>query len=245
MPPICSSAAATAWRDRLMTADDSYQRQSPKTEGLADGRLDAPAAQRNCTHICTVLTRHLAGLTGDALEIGSGTGQHVVAFAAALPGLAWWPSDPSAEHRNSIEAWRHHSGHANVHPALNIDAAAADWGLGGEGRPGAGGLAALVCINVLHIAPWTVGEGVLRGAGRYLRPDGRLAFYGPFAKDGTHTSESNATFDATLRAKDPSWGVRDMNDVAAAAVRAGLDLIDTVPMPANNFTLVFAPASRP
>lgn len=245
MRPIWSSAAATAWRDRLMTADGTYQRQSPKTEGLADGRLDAPAAQRNCAPICAVLTRHLAGLTGDALEIGSGTGQHVVAFAAALPDLTWWPSDPSAEHRDSVEAWRRHAGHANVRPVLDINAATADWGLGGDGCPGAGGLAALVCINVLHITPWAVGEGVLQGAGRYLRPDGRLAIYGPFAKDGAHISESNATFDAALRAKDPSWGVRDMRDVAEAAARAGLELVDTVPMPANNVTLVFAPVSQP
>jgi hypothetical protein len=101
-------------------------------------------------------------------------------------------------------------------------------------------LLAILSINVLHISPWGVTENLLAGAGRRLAPDGRLFVYGPFRRDGVHTAPSNAAFDASLRAQDPAWGVRDTRDVAAVAERCGLRIAATVPMPANNFTLVIA-----
>src|SRR5690606_25667667 len=146
---------------------------------------------RNHGPIAGVLARHLASATGDVVEIGSGTGQHVAAFAAAFPGLVWWPSDPNPAHRTSIEAWRRASGAANIMPAVAIDAAA-DWRLGQPGMPPDRDLAAVLCVNVLHISPWTTALGLMAGAGRHLGPGGLLFVYGPFTRDGAHTAASNA-----------------------------------------------------
>jgi hypothetical protein len=206
-------------------------------------RLDAPAFHRNHRAISAVLARHLDAVTGDAVEIGSGSGQHVAAFAAAFPGLVWWPSDPLSAHRASIDAWRLEAGAANIMPAVAIDAAA-DWRLGGEGMPPGRDLAAIVCINVLHVAPWAVAEGLLTGAGRYLARHGRLFIYGPFTRDGIHTAPSNAAFDASLRATDPTWGVRDVGRIEMVARDRGLRLLEIAEMPANNVTLVLVPRDR-
>jgi SAM-dependent methyltransferase len=204
----------------------------------ADGRLDAPAFHRNCEPIRAVLEPLLRGRAGDVLEVGSGTGQHAVALARAFEGLRWWPSDPSPRHRLSIDAWRRASGLANLEAAIEIDAAGADWGLGEPGEPPAC-LAAILCINVLHISPWAVTEGLIAGAARHLGPGGWLVIYGPFARGGVHTAPSNAAFDGSLRAQDPAWGVRDLDDVTALAMAACLQVLPPVPMPANNMTLVF------
>jgi hypothetical protein len=206
-------------------------------------RLDAPAFHRNHRAISAVLARHLGGATGDAVEIGSGSGQHVVAFAADFPGLGWWPSDPLSVHRASIDAWRLEAGAANIRPAVAIDAAA-DWRLGEPGMPPGRDLAAIVCINVLHVAPWAVAEGLLAGAGRHLARHGRLFVYGPFTRDGVHTAPSNAAFDASLRTADPAWGVRDVGRIETAARDRGLRLLEIADMPANNLTLVLAPGDR-
>lgn len=206
-------------------------------------RLDAPAFHRNHRAIEAVMARHLLAVTGDVVEIGSGTGQHVAAFALAFPGLTWWPSDPLPAHRASIDAWRRDAGAGNIMPAVEIDAAA-DWHLGEDGMPPAGSLVAVVCINVLHIAPWAVAEGLLAGAARHLGGDGRLFVYGPFMRDGVHTALSNAAFDASLRATDPAWGVRDVARIAAAAGILGLKLVEIAEMPANNLTLVLARTGR-
>ncbi len=204
-----------------------------------DGLPDSPSFQRNHRPILNVLIPWLAHRSGDVVEIGSGTGQHLVAFAEALPDLAWWPSDPSAEHVAIIARRRSAGAPANVMPPVLLDAAGDDWQFGTGGRPPAAGLAAMVCINVLHIAPWPVAGGLMRGAARHLAPGSCLFVYGPFKRDGAHTSPGNAAFDESLRARNPDWGVRDVAEVEAEANRAGLQLAETRSMPANNLTLVF------
>jgi hypothetical protein len=203
----------------------------------ADGRLDSPSFHRNHGPIWSVLAPHLADATGDALEIGSGTGQHVVTFAAQTPGLTWWPSDPNDNHCRSIEAWRRHAGLANVRAPLRLDMSAADWR---RDQPPdlPASFRAIVCINVLHIAPWSVTEGLLQCAAAALPSDGRLFVYGPFMRDGRHTAPSNAAFDESLRRGNPEWGVRDTAAIGEAARVRGLRLADIVEMPANNFVLV-------
>jgi len=208
-------------------------------KALADRCLDAPAFHRNHGAISSVLLRLLGDRTGDVIEIGSGTGQHLVAFAAALPNLTWWPSDPAPSHRASIDAWGAQCGLANVRRPINLDAAASDWKLGEVGRPPSQEIDAVLVINVLHIAPWAVSLGVMRGAARYLKSDGMLIVYGPFAKDGVHRAPSNAAFDAHLRQQNDQWGVRDSADLDAAATMNGLKLAEMIDMPANNTTLVF------
>jgi SAM-dependent methyltransferase len=211
--------------------------------GGADDQLDAPAFHRNHQPIWAVLSAFLTGKTGHVLEIGSGTGQHVVTFARLTPDLVWWPSDVDEAHLRSIAAWRAHAQMPNVRPPLRIDVADADWPSNPEfGLPP--DLLAIFCANVIHISPWRVAEGLIAGAARLLRPDARLFLYGPFKRHGQHTADSNAAFDASLRHRDPEWGVRDMKDVEAAAERFGLKLIETIGMPANNFILVFAPGER-
>lgn len=197
-----------------------------------EGRLDAPSFHRNLEPIWSVLGPFLADQSGDALEIGSGTGQHVVELARRTPAIRWQPSDLAPEHLRSIEAWRRTSGLTNVCEPVAIDLSASDW----SSREGS--LLAILCINVLHISPWQVSEHLIAGASRLLRPQGRLFVYGAFKRGGEHTSPSNAAFDASLRAGNPEWGVRDTDDLGALAERAGLRL-DVVPMPANNFMLVF------
>jgi hypothetical protein len=163
-----------------------------------------------------------------------------VSFAHALPDLVWWPSDLSPAHRRSIEAWRRDSGLGNVMAPVDLDASRPDWPLGKPGFPPAAGISGIVCINVLHIAPWGAAEGLLAAAARYLLPDGRLILYGPYRVGGAHTAPSNAAFDASLRAQDPRWGVRDTDDIAAVAAKNGLKIVEMIPMPANNLTLVLA-----
>lgn len=204
-----------------------------------DGRLDAPAFHRNHEAIWTVLQPFLAGKSGDMVEAGSGTGQHAVDFARRSPEITWWPSDLNAQHLKSIAAWRAHAGLANLRPPLQIDLCDPAWCRQMHDGSGPGKLLAVFCANVIHIAPWRVAEGLFAGAGRYLRADGRLFLYGPFKRDGRHTAASNAAFDTSLREGNPEWGVRDIADVEALAGAAGLALIETAEMPANNLTLVF------
>jgi hypothetical protein len=176
------------------------------------------------------------------VEAGSGTGQHAVDFARRSPEITWWPSDLNAQHLKSIGAWRAHAGLANIRPPLQIDLSDPAWCRQMHDGSGPGKLLAVFCANVIHIAPWRVAEGLFAGAGRYLRADGRLFLYGPFKRDGQHTAASNAAFDASLRESNPEWGVRDIADVEALAGAAGLALIETAEMPANNLTLVFGRA---
>ncbi|MCC5888364.1 MAG: DUF938 domain-containing protein [Gammaproteobacteria bacterium] len=203
----------------------------------ADLRRDAPAFHRNVAPIRALLLEWLDGRRGDVLEIGAGTGQHAVAFAAALPDLRWWPTDPGAAQLDSIEAWRAHGGGANLEAPFILDASVPDWGI--EKRGLAAELSAIVSLNVIHISPWRVSEGLFAGAGRYLAAGGLLILYGPFCRDGVHTAPSNAAFDADLRRRDPDWGIRDIADLERLAAGHGLELRRIEPMPANNFTLVF------
>ncbi len=204
-----------------------------------DGRLDAPAFHRNHQAIRAVLLRFLGGESGDVVEAGSGTGQHVVDFAGRMPGLVWWPSDYNEAHLKSIAAWRAFSNLPNIRPPLRIDLADPVWCPEMHDGKGPANLRAVFCANVIHIAPWRVAEGLCAGAGRYLPADGRLFLYGPFKRGGKHTAISNAIFDTSLREGNPEWGVRDVEAVETLAKSAGLVLIEIVAMPANNLILVF------
>jgi SAM-dependent methyltransferase len=204
-----------------------------------DGRLHGPAFHRNHDAIWSAMAGFLSEQTGDVLELGSGTGQHSTAFAERSPHLTWWPSDIYPSHLASIEAWRRHAGLANLRAPQHIDLTDPAWSWTADGQAGAA-LTAMLCINVLHISPWAVAQNLIAGAGRLLRDGGLLFVYGPFMRDGAHTAPSNAAFDASLRAENPDWGVRDIRDLSALAQAAGLTLNEIVPMPANNLVLAFA-----
>ena len=204
-----------------------------------DGGLDAPAFHRNHQPIWAVLEKFLGGRTGDVLEAGSGTGQHVVYFARQNPGIIWWPSDLSEAHLMSIAAWRAAAGLPNIRPPQRIDLSDPAWSVAESGGSAPGKLLAIFCANVVHIAPWRVAEGLIAGAARHLREDGRLFLYGPFKRDGRHTAVSNAVFDTSLKSQNAEWGVRDVGDVARLAQGAGFELADTFEMPANNLILMF------
>ncbi len=209
-----------------------------------DGRLDAAAFHRNHAPISAVLQRFLAGKSGDVLEAGSGTGLHVVHFAKQTPDITWWPSDLNERHLMSIEAWRAHAALPNIRPPLRIDLTDPAWCPAMHDGSGPAKLVAVFCANVIHIAPWRVAEGLFAGAARYLRDDGRLFLYGPFKRDGKHTAMSNAVFDTSLREQDAEWGVRDVGELSTLAESVGLSLIETVPMPANNMIVAFAPSTK-
>ena len=205
----------------------------------SDGRLDAPAFHRNHQAIWTVLQQFLSGKSGDVVEAGSGTGQHVVDLARHFPEIIWWPSDLNDQHLKSIAAWRAHAGLANIRPPLRIDLTDPAWCPELQDGSVPSKLLAVFCANVIHIAPWRVAEGLFTGAGNYLRADGRLYLYGPFKRDGKHTAVSNAVFDSSLREGNPEWGVRDIEALQEPAASAGLALVDIAEMPANNLILVF------
>jgi hypothetical protein len=196
-----------------------------------DARRFAPATARNREPILAVLERVLPA-RGLVLEIASGTGEHAVAIALRLPELTFQPSDADPGALASIEAWHRHSGLPNLRPALRLDVHAQPWPLP------AGAPDAILCINLIHIAPWSACVALLAGAAALLAPGAPLVLYGPYREGGVHTAPSNAAFDADLRQRDPSWGVRDLDAVAAEAAARGLDLDEVVAMPANNRTVV-------
>ena len=195
-----------------------------------DPRLYAPAVARNREPILAVLRRVLPA-SGLVLEVASGSGEHAWFFAAALPHLTWQPSDPDPRAQASIAAFRSAGAPANLLAPLALDASAAEWPVAGA--------AAVVCINMIHIAPWSASEGLMAGAARILTAVGLLFLYGPYKEDGRHIAPSNAAFDADLRARDPRWGVRDLGEVIALAHRHGLAHQETAAMPANNRSVVF------
>ena len=213
------------------------------TPPAADGRLDGPAFHRNHDAIWSALSRILGKEAGDVLELGSGTGQHATEYAGRSPNVTWWPSDVVPAHLASIAAWQEYAGLANLRPPQRIDLMKPDW-IWQDENGDAGPLTAMMCNNVLHISPWAVSQNLIAGAGRLLRDGGHLFIYGPFKRGGEHTAPSNADFDASLRARNPEWGVRDAGDLEALANGVGLTLAETVPMPANNFVLVFVRNAR-
>ncbi len=193
-------------------------------------RRHAPATARNRDPILAVLKRVLPE-RGRVLEIAAGTGEHAVYFARALGELEWQPTDPDPAARASIEAHRAEADLPNLRAPLELDVTSETWPLAQA--------SAIVAINMIHISPIAAAEGLFRGAGALLPTGAPLVTYGPYKIDGAHTAPSNEAFDRSLRARDPSWGVRDLGELEALAEAHGLTLEERVPMPANNFTLVW------
>lgn len=204
-----------------------------------DGRRDAPAFHRNREPIFAVLEPHLRGRRGMVLELGSGTGQHAVDYASRLPDIIWQPADYDTDVLVSIDAWRKFSKQPNLRPPLRIDLSNLNWPATDAPDIAPESLLAIFCANVIHIAPWSVAEGLFAGVPQLMQPDGRLFLYGPFMRGGAHTAPSNEAFDRSLKARNPEWGVRDMDDVVKLTGQSGLALEAATPMPANNFTLIF------
>lgn len=193
-------------------------------------KREAPSAQRNRQPILEVLRSHLPA-EGLVLEIASGTGEHVVHFAAAAPHLTFQPSDPDDGARASIDDWVETLGLPNVRPALTLDVTSPSWPVDHA--------SAILCSNMIHIAPWEATVGLMAGAGRILRPGGLLFLYGPYRRGGRHTAPSNEAFDLDLRRRNPAWGIRDLETVADLAAAQGFDPPVITEMPANNLTLAF------
>jgi len=204
----------------------------------ADQRMVSPAVARNSAPILAVLKRVLPA-QGVVLEIGCGTGEHAVHFAGAMPSLTWLPSDPDAGSRASTASWIKFTGLSNVLPPLDIDVCEKTWGVE-QTAP----FDAIVSLNMVHISPWAASLGLFGGAGRLLRGGGLLFLYGPFMRDGVHNAPSNAAFDASLKARNPSWGLRDTADLERLGESCGLSLHETIEMPANNMSLVFSKGGR-
>lgn len=198
--------------------------------GADDARRSAPSALRNRAAIADVLARELPA-RGLVLEIASGSGEHADYFARRFPALNWQPSDPDPVARASIAAWRNAAGLANLHPPLDLDAAAGTWPLTRA--------EAVLCSNMTHISPWAATLGLLDGAARLLPPGGPLLLYGPFFEEGVEPSPGNCAFDADLRARDPRFGLRWAEAVDAAAAERGLVAAGRHAMPANNRVLVY------
>lgn len=190
----------------------------------------AAATVRNRAPILDVLRETLPA-RGIVLEIASGAGEHAIWFARHLTGLVWQPSDPDPDARASIEAWRHDEPLANLLPPLALDAASTDWPIDRA--------AAIVCINMIHISSWSATLGLLAGAGRLLAPGDPLYLYGPYCRAGTATALSNESFDRSLRARNPEWGLRDLETVTREAEARGLALKRIVEMPANNISVIY------
>lgn len=203
-------------------------------------RLFSPSAARNRDAIRDAFLTTMPH-TGVILEIGSGTGEHAVHIAAAAPELRWLPGDPDAASRASIAAWTEHLRLTNVAAPHALDVTAPEWDAGIERIDGA------VSINMIHIAPFAAAQGFIAGAARLLRSGGKLFLYGPFARNGAHTAPSNAEFDASLKARNPDWGVRDLDrEIEPLAFAAGFALETVIEMPANNLSVVFTlHSSRP
>ena len=199
---------------------------------LPDGALASPASVRNAEPILHILRAHLPK-SGRVLEIAAGSGQHAVTFSSALPGLEWTPSDPSPDARASIAAWAAQSGSDNLQPPLALDCM-------NEATWPEGPFDAVLCINMIHISPWAATEGLMKLAERVLpRPGGLLYLYGPYREAEVPLAPSNQAFDASLKARDPAWGLRDRDAVVALARSHGLALTLRTEMPANNISLLF------
>jgi SAM-dependent methyltransferase len=189
----------------------------------------APAAERNREPILSTIAPILGSLAR-VLEIGSGTGQHAAYFTEKMPGWVWQPTETKPEALLSIEEYRKESTSPGFLPAVALDVTSSVWP--------SGKYDAVFCANVIHISPWAVCIAILNGAANALAPGGRLLFYGPYRFSGVLAPESNLAFDARLRAEDPSWGIRDVVDIAGAARPLGFGEPRAIALPANNHVLV-------
>lgn len=212
------------------TAPEGPRPWQPQEQATPAGeaRLFAPATLRNRDAILSLL-REVLPERGLVLEVASGSGEHAAHFAPALPGLVFQPTDPSQEALASIAAWT--QGLGNVLPPLRLDATAEAWPVAAAD--------AILCINMVHIAPWAATEGLVRAAGRLLPPGGPLCLYGPFRRPGRDLEPGNAAFDDSLRERNPEWGLRELDQVEALADAAGFGKAQVIEMPANNLTVVF------
>ena len=200
-----------------------------------DKRLFFPATERNREPIGDLLSQ-LLPTSGAVLELASGSGEHAVCFQKLFPNLLWQASDPDPEHRASIDAWIRHQGLSDVMPAaLNLDVEERPWPLPQTIRAS---LNAVVCINLLHISPATCTNAVLEESAVLLPSGAPLIIYGPFMRNGSHTSASNAAFDRSLRERNNQWGLREVSLITSLSASAGFKIDNVVPMPANNLTLV-------
>ena len=193
--------------------------------------LSSPAAERNKDPILSVLEAVLPA-SGSVLEIASGSGQHVCFFAGHLPGLDFQPTEPDPASRDSMMARIREAGLTNVATPVALDVHDARWPVAADND-------AILCINMIHISPWTATDALCRGAARHLRTHGKLVLYGPYLENGTAV-QSNLDFDASLRRRNPEWGLRDLEEVTSVAAGHGLQRQQVVRMPANNLTVVFA-----
>jgi len=198
-----------------------------------DARLSSPSTARNKGPLLDALHDEFGG-GSRVLEIASGTGEHAVHFCTALPHLHWQPSDVADEALTSIAAWRKASALDGIAPPLKLDMTADQWWDAVE-MP----VDFILCCNMIHISPWATTRGLMQGAGALLGDGGKLTLYGPFSRGGVHTARSNEEFDHALKLRDPSWGVRDRDDVAREAEGEGLALVREIEMPANNLVLLF------
>ncbi|MEM7062531.1 MAG: DUF938 domain-containing protein [Cyanobacteria bacterium P01_B01_bin.77] len=200
-----------------------------------DGRLYAPATERNREAILAVLERVLPN-PGTILELASGTGEHASFFAPKLAPRRWWPSDISAPMLKSIAAWAQVTKARYLLPPIELDVRTDPWPVEADEKRI---IDAIVNINMIHIAPWHACEAMMAGAGRVLSNQGVLYLYGPFKRKGKHTAPSNATFDDWLKEQTPDWGIRDVEAVEGIAKTHHLLLQEVIDMPANNLSLVF------
>ena len=169
--------------------------------------------------------------SGLVLDLASGSGEHALHFAQNLPALRWQPSDPDPSSRRSVDAHAAAEGCANLLPALDVDVTTAEWPVRTAD--------AIICINMVHISPWSASEGLFAGAERLLPAAGVLFLYGPYKRDGRHTAPSNEAFDTSLRERNSAWGIRNLEDLVGLGAQASLALREVVDMPANNLSLVF------
>lgn len=198
-----------------------------------DDRRSAPHVARNAGPIADVLAQALPG-RGLVLEIASGSGEHILHFAARFPALDWQPSDPDPAALRSIAAWRAEAGLANLRAPVAIDAGEAGWLVAAAD--------AILAINMVHISPWAATRGLLRGAGRLLGAGAPLYLYGAYRRAGVATAPSNEAFDRSLKARNPEWGLRELDEVVVEAGVHGFALETVIEMPANNLSVVLRKA---